>query len=170
MDANDMIADGSIVAQGIATTTGIYTRLAALEMLIFPVPDDSSSLLGTASAAVSTAGVSASGLGGDSAPKTPVPKGTVPLTFFVWGPGRIVPVRITALSITEKIYDALLNPTHAEATLSLKVLTPDDLAAVTGVTGTLANAAYTYTQKLRQVLALANLANSVESIIGILPI
>src|SRR5215471_16905533 len=37
MDAADMIADGSPVAEGIATVSGIYTRLAALEMLLYPV-------------------------------------------------------------------------------------------------------------------------------------
>ncbi len=36
MDTLDMIADGSPVAQGLAETTGIYTRLAALEMLQYP--------------------------------------------------------------------------------------------------------------------------------------
>ena len=36
MDALDMIADGTAVAGGIATASGVYTRLAALEMLLFP--------------------------------------------------------------------------------------------------------------------------------------
>src|SRR4051794_23767148 len=35
MDASDMIADGSGVAVGLATGSGIYSRLAALEMLLF---------------------------------------------------------------------------------------------------------------------------------------
>src|SRR5216684_638109 len=38
MDTVDMIADGSPIAEGIATVSGIYTRLAALEMLQYPVP------------------------------------------------------------------------------------------------------------------------------------
>ena len=36
MDASDMIADGSPVAEGIATVSGVYTRIAALEMLMHP--------------------------------------------------------------------------------------------------------------------------------------
>src|SRR4051795_10200694 len=45
MDATDMLADGSPVAQGIATVSGIYTRIAALEMLLYPSTGDSSSNL-----------------------------------------------------------------------------------------------------------------------------
>ena len=59
------------------------------------------------------------------------------MVLFVWGPGRIVPVRVTALSITEKLYDAtLLNPTHVEAQITLRVLTQDELKYVTGPLGT----------------------------------
>jgi hypothetical protein len=49
-------------------------------------------------------------------------------------------------------------------------LTPEELAAVTGPLKDIAKVAYTYSQALRQVLALANLANAAESIIGMLPI
>ena len=52
--------------------------------------------------------------------------------LFVWGPGRIVPVRVTGLTITEKLYDPLLNPIHAEVQLTLRVLTPDELKSTTG--------------------------------------
>ena len=51
----------------------------------------------------------------------------VPVTLFVWGPGRIVPVRVTDLTITEQLYNPSLNPIHAEAQLSLRVLTPAEL-------------------------------------------
>jgi hypothetical protein len=167
MDAGDMVADGSPVAEGIATVSGIYTRLAALEMLLFPTGSGGGGLLGSIS--VSVGGLSASA-GGSSAADRPVPESQVPVVLFVWGPGRIVPVRVTGLTITEKLYDGLLNPTHADASLNLTVLTPDELAALDddplkGV----AKAAYLYSQGLREVLAVANLANSAESIIGMLP-
>jgi hypothetical protein len=90
--------------------------------------------------------------------------------LFVWGPGRILPVKVTGLTITEKLYDPLLNPTHADATVNLKVLTPEELVYVTGPLRGLAKGAYTYSQGLRQALAAANLANSAESIIGMLPL
>jgi hypothetical protein len=165
MDTVDMIADGSPIAEGIATVSGVYTRLAALEMLQYPVPAADSGLVGAVSAAASAVG----GSTGGATPDRSVPAMQVPTVLFVWGPGRIVPVRVTSLSITEKLYDALLNPIHAEAAISLRVLTPDELAYVTGPLGDLAKIAYTYSQDLRQVLAIANLANAAESAIGMLP-
>ena len=92
-----------------------------------------------------------------------VPQSVMPVTLFIWGPGRIVPVRVTELTITEKLYDRALNPTHAEAQLSLRVLTPAELVAASAdedVLANLATIAYTYTLTLRQALAVANLANA----------
>jgi hypothetical protein len=100
-----------------------------------------------------------------------VPAAQLPTVLFIWGPGRIVPVRVTALTITEKLYDStLLNPTHVEAQVGLRVLTQEELKYVDGPLGSLANTAYSYSQGLREALALANLANAVESIIGMLPV
>jgi len=173
MDTTDMLADGSPVAQGIATISGIASRIAALEMLQYPVdPSPAGSLLGSASLSADSGGVSGA-LGaatGSASPTTTVPRLQVPTVLFVWGPGRILPVRITTLTITERLYDQLLNPTHAEAQIGIKVLTPRELTFVTGVLGKVANAAYDYSQALRQALAIANLANAAESIIGMLPI
>jgi hypothetical protein len=146
MDANDMIADGSPVAVGLATASGIYTRLAALEMLQFPVDDP------TAVAGEST-----------------VPALQAPTVLFVWGPGRIVPVRVTQLSITEKLYDPLLNPTHADATITVRVVTADELTHLAGPLKEVATTAYKYMKTLRQGLAAANLANATEGAIGMLP-
>jgi hypothetical protein len=83
---------------------------------------------------------------------------------------RIVPVRVTAFSVTEKLFDALLNPTHAEAQITLTVLTPDELAAVQGSMAGVAQAAYSYTLGLKQTQAIANLAESAAGIVGMLPI
>lgn len=175
VDANDMIADGSPVAEGIAKLSGIYSRLAALEMLLYPVGAFDSGLLGTVSASVSVGagGISVgASVGGSAAVKPKIPASKLPVVLFVWGPGRIVPVRVTGLTITEKLYDGLLNPTHAEAQLSLKVLTPDELEALDDKDPLkdVAKMAYSYSQDLRQGLAVANLANSAESIIGMLPV
>jgi hypothetical protein len=171
MDAADLVADGSPVAAGIAQLSGIYTRLAALEMLQYPVAAAGGGLLGSVSASISVGagGVSIGGAAGGAVPRS-VPESQVPTVLFVWGIGRILPVRVTSLTITEKLYDPLLNPTHADATVGLKVLTPDELAFVTGPLKGIARGAYKYSQGLRQALALANLANSAESVIGMLPI
>lgn len=173
MDANDMIADGSAVAKGIAEVSGIYSRLAALEMLLYPSAAAGGGLLGSVSASISVGGGgSGFSLGGSAGggTKREVPASTVPTVLFIWGPGRIVPVRVTGLTITEKLYDPLLNPTHAEAQLSLRVLTPDELAKLSDPLSGVAKIAYSYSQALRQALAVANLANAAESVIGMLPV
>lgn len=170
MDSSDMIADGSAVAETIAVASGVYTRLAALEMLMQPVADEGGSLLGSVSVSVGDAGISAE-VGASEEEERSMPEYQLPVVLFVWGPGRIVPVKLTSLSITETIYDKLLlHPTHAEASVQVEVLGPRELQDLSGPLAGLANGAYSYTQKLRQVLAMANLANSAESIIGMLPV
>ncbi|HEY1910200.1 MAG TPA: hypothetical protein VGG73_04720 [Vicinamibacterales bacterium] len=50
-----------------------------------------------------------------------------PLTLFVWSTNRIVPVRLTDLSITEEAFDPKLNPIRAKVSLGMRVLSIDDL-------------------------------------------
>jgi hypothetical protein len=169
MDAGDTIADGNVVTAGMALTTGLYSRLAALELLQYPANAFAgTSLVGSVSAAVAVGGVSLSG-GAATKADVKVPKIELPVVLFVWGPGRILPIRVTGLTITEKLYDPLLNPTHAEAQLTLRVLTPEELSAVEGTLGKIAKIAYVYSQGLRQALAVANNANATEGIVGMLP-
>ena len=162
MDANDMIADGSRAAEAIAVTSGIYSRLAALEMLQYPV-SPSDSLFATVSSAANVS------ISGEKVVRD-VTVSEVPTVLFVWGPERIVPVRVTTLTITETLYDSFLSPTHAEAQLELSVLIPEELDALSGKRAIIARTAYKYSLKKRQALALTNLANAAESIIGMLPV
>ena len=106
---------------------------------------------------------------GQTTPQS-VPRLQVPTVLFVWGLGRIVPVRVTGLTVTERLYDRFLNPTHAEAQLTLQVLTLDDLVNVPQPMKAIAKAAYTYTQALRQGLALTNLSGPTATLLGMLPI
>ncbi len=168
MDANDEIADGSASTAAIAEVSGVYSRLAALEMLLYPAGPGVGGLLGAVSAAAAATFSDASS---DDDQATSVPASILPVVLFVWGPGRIVPVRVTDLTITEQLYNGTLSPTHAEAQLSLRVLTPAELQAAGDdqrVMGTLATAAYDYTLGLRQALAAANLTNAGESIVGMI--
>lgn len=165
MNSDEEIADSTLTS-GLAKLSGLYSRLAALEMLLYPT-GTSNALVGAVTAAIG----SALG-GGSSGPTRTVPQSVIPVTLFIWGPGRIVPVRLTTLTVTEKLYDSALNPTYAEAQVSLRVLTPAELVAAStdnDVLGSLATVAYTYTLTLRQTLAVANLANAAESIIGMIP-
>jgi hypothetical protein len=165
LNADEMIAEGSPLAEGIARTSGIYSRLAALEMLLYPA-QESSNLLGSVSAAVTSGSPLA---GGESDTERSVPAMQVPTVLFVWGPGRIVPVRLTSLEITERLYDRLLNPTYVEAGVGLSVLTPEELQANKDKLADVARMAYVYSQGLRQALATANLGEAAESIRGMLP-
>lgn len=92
------------------------------------------------------------------------------MVLFVWGPQRIVPVRVTQLSITETMYDTLLNPIHADVSITLQVLTPELVSGINdGEMKQIAKVAYAYTQGLRQVQAVANLGDAAASILGMLP-
>jgi hypothetical protein len=50
-----------------------------------------------------------------------------PLTIFVWGPKRALPVKLTEFTITEEAYDQGLNPIRAKVSLGLRVLSYSDL-------------------------------------------
>ena len=134
-------------------------------MLQFPVTSAVSVLVGQVSAAASAAG-----LGQSACQCVSVPVSEVPVVLFVWGPQRIVPVRVTGFTVKETLFDVLLNPTHAEVEISLTVLTPDELAAVNGPMSKIASMAYDYNQGLRQARAADNLAQSAANILGMLPI
>ncbi|MEV4359110.1 hypothetical protein ACWEPL_62080 [Nonomuraea sp. NPDC004186] len=50
-----------------------------------------------------------------------------PLTVFVWSRERVVPVRLTEFTVTEEAFDSNLNPIRAKVSLSMRILTVDDL-------------------------------------------
>jgi len=50
-----------------------------------------------------------------------------PMAIFVWNKTRIAPVRITEMSISEEFFDLQLNPIRARVTMSMRVLSVDDL-------------------------------------------
>ncbi|HUH61501.1 MAG TPA: hypothetical protein VLZ50_00835, partial [Terracidiphilus sp.] len=89
---------------------GIFPQLAALETIVYP----SSATL------QNNFNLSQSG----TLEIMPV---IAPLTLFVWSANRIVPVRITDLSITEDTFDPALNPIRAKVSLGMRVLSIDDL-------------------------------------------
>lgn len=165
LDANDDIADVAInpVAASIASSSGVYSRLAALELLQFTVPS-SQTLVGQVSSAAINAGTSSPSTG------TTVAESDVPVALFVWGASRILPVRVRSLTATEKLYDELLNPSHVEVQVTLNVLTPQELNAVQSPLKDIAMTAYSYTQSIRQSQAVANLGGAgAASILGMLP-
>jgi len=106
IDATDQLEKG----EGTAVSMGVYPQLSALEMLIYP--KSALVLANTALLAIGAIEI--------------IPP-TAPLTLFVWGPKRVLPVRLTSFSITEEAYDANLNPIRARVSLGLRVLSYNDL-------------------------------------------
>jgi hypothetical protein len=156
LDATDDLEEGDPVT----VISGVSDRIAALEMLLYPQED---SLLGDLVGAIGSA------LSG-GAIAAPLPRRSVPIVLFVWGPGRIVPVRLTSFSVEEQAYSPTLYPIRARVSVGLKVLTPSDLKGHWDASGkALAEAAFNFTRKQKQVWAAANIANNVEAILGLLP-
>jgi hypothetical protein len=106
IDATDRLEESNPQA----AQSGIHPQLAALEVIVYPT---STHLTSNNSAA--------------SAGTLEIAPAQGPLTLFVFGPKRIVPVRITELSITEEAFDSELNPIRAKISLGLRVLTVDDM-------------------------------------------
>jgi hypothetical protein len=108
IDATERLDDPS--ANPDAVTLGIHPQLAALEELVHPRAD----------ALQANDTLAASGV-------LEVLPLEAPLTLFVWSKQRVVPVRVTDLSVTEEAFDAALNPIRAKVSLGLRVLSVDDL-------------------------------------------
>ena len=106
IDATDQLEEGETIAQ----TMGVYPALSSLEMLLYP--KSARMILNEVLAEFGVIEV--------------IPP-EAPLTLFVWGPKRVLPVRITGFSITEQFFDTDLNPIRATVTLSMSVLTYQDL-------------------------------------------
>jgi len=93
-----------------AVQLGIQPQLAAIETILYPA--SSTLQLNHTLASVGTLEI------------TPA---IAPLTLLVWGRQRIVPVRITDFSVIEEAFDPALNPILAKVSLSLRVLSINDL-------------------------------------------
>jgi hypothetical protein len=50
------------------------------------------------------------------------------MAVLVWGPGRVLPVKITGLTINEQAFNPGLAPLRASVEIGAKVLTYDDLS------------------------------------------
>lgn len=108
LDASDQLAEPDqnpgVVKRGIASA------IAALEMLIYP---ESAKILANRDRA-----------NRGELEILPMEKY---LTLFSWGKDRILPVRVTQFSLNEEEFSPELHPLRARISLSLRVLSIDDL-------------------------------------------
>ena len=105
LDASDQLEKGDPVAQSM----GIYPQLSALEMLLYP-----KSAMVIANTVLLAAGT------------IEVIQPEAPLTLFIWGIKRVLPVRLTSFTINEVQYDPQLNHTVANLNLTMNVLSYND--------------------------------------------
>ena len=159
--ADDLGKGGAVAA--IPRVFGIGPQLAALERMVYP----GNGLISGAVGAVLDAVGSALGAGSSGATR-PTPREQVPRILFIWGPSRVLPVRIQTMTITEQKYDPFLNPVQAEVQIGMAVQVfpqnerrlPDDPVG----TGALL-----YTQTVKDAQAAANLVKAVELAVDIIP-
>ncbi len=90
---------------------GIYPQLSALALLAYP----------------STQTVESSQSMLDQGDIEVLPL-IAPRTLFVWGPQRVLPVRLSQFTVQEQFFSNNLNPIRATVTLELRVLTYSDVA------------------------------------------
>jgi hypothetical protein len=107
IDATDSLEK----ADPVATSMGIYPQLAALEMLLYPKTS-----LVIANSALMLAGT------------IEVIPPEAPFTIFIWGPKRVLPIRINSFTITEEAHDPNLNPIRAKISLEMRVLSYSDFS------------------------------------------
>lgn len=139
-------ADQLAVGDGLAEELGVTPALAAIEMLLYP-----KTALVVANKVLAAAGV------------IEVIAPEAPTVLLVFGPTRVLPVRLTELRITEQLFGRNLNPIQAKVDLNLQVLNYDDLG-LTSVGGGL----FLAYQISREVLATISSAGSVvDAVAGI---
>jgi hypothetical protein len=140
IDAADQLEKSDVLA----TAMGIYPQLSALETLVYP--KSVTIITNTALLAGGTIEI--------------VPP-TAPLTLFIWGPKRVLPVRITEFSITEEAHDPALNPIRAKVGLGLRVLSYNDLSITDpGYYVFLAH------QVVKETMAVVGTASGLTAVIG----
>ena len=140
IDATDQLETGS----GLAGSLGIHPTLASLEMLLYP-----KSAVAIANEVLMNIGV------------IEVIPPEAPLTLFIWGIKRVVPVRLTQLSITEEAFDTALNPIRARARIELRVLNYHDLGLLS-----VGGALFMAHQIIKEVMATIGGVNQVAGILS----
>lgn len=147
--------------QALALAFGIGPQLAALEKMAQP-PVALGGLIGAVVDAVGDA----LGLGGGKdPPEKPVPRVAYPKILFIWGLTRVLPVRIESMTINEQYFDALLNPMKASVDLSLSVVPPGE-----DNKDPIAQGAMDYSNVAKEAQAVANLANTVDQVVDLIPL
>jgi hypothetical protein len=147
--------------KALAKMFGIGPQLCALEKMVLP----SAKIAGLIGEALDAVGDALGLGGGDDAPAQPIPREKYPRILFIWGLTRVLPVTIDSMTIAELEYDAMLNPLRAEVDLQLSVIAIDQCSD-----DVLGKGALEYTTIAKEAQAIANLANTAEQIVEMIPL
>jgi len=144
--------------KALARLFGIGPQLAALEKMVLP----STKIAGLLGAAIDAV---AGALAPPSPPAQPIPREKYPRILFIWGLTRVLPVTIDTMTIAEQEYDFLLNPVRAEVNITLSVNAIDQCSD-----DVLAKGALEFSTIAKEAMAMANLANTAEQIVDLIPL
>lgn len=145
IDATDQLETGDVLAGEL----GIHPTLASLEMLLYP-----KTAVVIANEVLKAAGV------------IEVIPAEAPLTLFIWGIKRVLPVRLTSFTINEEAFDPNLNPIHAKVTLNMDVLTYQDLGLLS-VGGALHMAHTVVKEVMATIGGVSNIAGSFSASVNV---
>ena len=137
--------DASGVANAALPSSGVYPLLSALELLVYPPSatiQSNASLLSSGTLEIS-----------------PTP---APLTLFIWGKQRVVPVALQSYTITEQAFDNFLTPIRASVTLEMRALSYSDLAP-----GTPGYSQFMVYQKTKEGMASQAAVSNGSSVTGV---
>ncbi len=140
IDAADQLERGDSTAGDL----GIFPQLSALELLIYPRSD----LVVTNSQLLKLGTIE-------------IMPPTTPLTLFIWGKRRILPVRVTEFSITEDAHHPNLSPIRAKVSLGLRVLSYSDMSAENP-----AWSLFLAHQVTKEAMAAVVTTNSLNAVVG----
>lgn len=157
LTAHFSAADQLNKGESLARTFGIGPQLAALEKMVRPAGSISSAIM----EAIDAIG---NKIGNRGEAVQPIPREKYPRILFIWGLTKVLPVVIDALSITEQHFDNLLNPIQAEVSLGLSVITVDLCSE-----DWIAKGAQEYSNIVKEAQAIANLANTAQQVMDLIP-
>ena len=138
-------ADRLTETQNLSADLGVAPEIAAIEDLLYPAETEAQA-----------------SSDGTEPVRQKLPRPTV---LLVWGRKRVLPVKITGLTINEAMYNSQLNPIRADIEVSIEVLGELDAADNEAVKSALA-----FTSKNRRELAKKFYDNTANQSSYILPI
>jgi hypothetical protein len=140
IDAADQLDKGDATAGDV----GIFPQLSALELLIYPKSDlilANNQLLKIGTIEI-------------------IPP-SAPLTLFIWGKRRILPVKLTEFSVTEDAHHPNLSPIRAKVSLGLRVLSYTDVSAENPAWNL-----FLAHQRIKETLAALATTSSLNAVVG----